>query len=118
MLSDIPHLITVEITKDDYNNLSDDEKSNVVISYKTDENGNIVYETVQTTEIIKDWEFSQEKYDELEEKRIAEEEQSKADKEYQESISNETLKAENAMLTEQITMLTECLLEMSETVYA
>ena len=32
-----------------------------------------------------------EKYDELEEKRIADEEQSKADKEYQESISNEIL---------------------------
>ena len=117
-VSQIAKIITVTLTKDAFDVLDETEKSEFTASYKEDENGNIVYETVQTTEIIKDWEFSQEKYDELEEKRIAEEEQSKADKEYQESISNETLKAENAMLTEQITMLTECLLEMSETVYA
>lgn len=117
-VSQIAKIITITLTKSEFEALNESDKTNFVASYKEDENGNIVYETVQTTEIIKDWEFSQEKYDELEEKRIAEEEQSKADKEYQESISNETLKAKNAMLTEQVSMLTECLLEMSETVYA
>ena len=90
-VTETPKMITIEITKDDYNNLSDDEKSNVVISYKTDENGYVLYETVQKIEVIKDWEFSQERYDEIEAKRIADEEQSKAEKEYQESISNEIL---------------------------
>lgn len=117
-ISQIAKIVTVTLTKDEFNVLDETEKSKFTASYKEDENGNIVYETVQITEIIKDWEFSQEKYDELEEKRIAEEEQSKADKEYQESISNETLKAENQMLTEQVDMLTTCLMEMSELVYA
>ena len=117
-VSQIAKIITITLTKSEFDALNESDKTNFVASYKEDENGNIVYETVQTTEVIKDWEFSQEKYDELEEKRIAEEEQSKANKEYQESISNETLKAENAMLTEQVDMLTTCLMEMSELVYA
>lgn len=117
-VTETPKMITVEITKDDYDNLSDDEKFNVEISYKTDENGYVLYETVEKIETVKDWEFSQERYDEIEAKRIADEEQSKADKEYQESISNEVLKAENQMLTEQVDMLTTCLMEMSELVYA
>ena len=78
----------------------------------------MVYEIVKVPEIVKDWEYSQEKYDELESKRLANEKQQQLDKEYRESISNETLKAENTMLAEQISMFTECLLEMSEIVYA
>lgn len=113
-VTETPKMITVEITKDDYDNLSDDEKFNVEISYKTDENGYVLYETVEKIETVKDWEFSQERYDEIEAKRIADEEQSKADKEYQESISNEVLKAENQMLTEQIIMLDETMTIMLE----
>lgn len=64
-ISQIAKIITVTLTKDAFDVLDETEKSKFTASYKEDENGNIVYETVQTTEIIKDWEFSQEKYDEL-----------------------------------------------------
>lgn len=111
-------LITVELTKEEYSALTDEEQSEVIVSYKKDENDNIVYETVEITEIVKDWEFSQEKYDELEQKRKDEEAQQKAEEEYQESISNKTLKEENEALMEQVDVLTACLLEMSEIVYA
>lgn len=111
-------MTTVELTKEEFAALTDDEKTNVIVSYKTDEEGNVVYETVVDTEIVKDWKFSQEKYDELEAAKAEAEEEAKANAEYQESISNETLKAENAALLEQIDMLTMCVIEMSEMVYA
>ena len=82
-------LITIELSKDEYDALED--KSAVVVSYKEDEDGNVVYETIKTTEIVKDWEFSQERFDELEAAKKAKEEQQKAEAEYQASISNETL---------------------------
>lgn len=82
-----------------------------------DENA-LCYKLVETSDGVTKWEFSQEKYDELEAVKVAAEEQQKVENEYRESISNETLKAENQALTEQIDMLTACLLEMSEMVYA
>lgn len=118
VMNQFPKIQTVELSEDEYNSLSDEEKMNVVAEYKQDELGNLVYEIVKVPEIVKDWEYSQEKYDELESKRLANEKQQQLDKEYRESISNETLKAENTMLAEQISMFTECLLEMSEIVYA
>ena len=111
-------MVGVELTKEEYEYLTDEEKSNVVISYKEDEEGNLVYETIYYTEIVKEWEFSQEKYDELEAEKIKKEQEIEQEKKYQESISNEALKAENQMLMEQIDMLTNCILEMSEMLYA
>lgn len=114
----IPQMITVELTREEYDALSEDEKSNVMISYKEDEEGNLVYETIEYTGMVKDWEFSQERYDELEAERIKREQEMEQEKEYQDSISNEALKAENQMLMEQVDMLTNCILEMSEMLYA
>lgn len=88
-VTQIPVVTTTELTKEEYDSLED--KSNVIVSYKTDEEGNLVYETVEETKIVKDWEFSQERYDELEAAKKAEEEAEKAEAEYQQSISNETL---------------------------
>lgn len=86
---EVPLTITTELTKEEYDALED--KSNTVVSYKTDEEGNIVYETIEVTNIVKVWEFSQERYDELEAERVAAEESAKAEAEYQQSISNESL---------------------------
>lgn len=88
-VTQIPVVTTTELTKEEYDALED--KSNVIVSYKTDEEGNLVYETVEETKTVKDWEFSQERYDELEAAKKAEEEAEKAEAEYQQSISNETL---------------------------
>ena len=106
------------LSEEEYNALSDEEKSNVMVSYKEDEEGNLVYETIEYIEIVKDWEFSQERYDELEAEKFKREQEMEQEKEYQESISNEALKAENEMLMSQIDMLTNCILEMSEMLYA
>ena len=113
-----PKMVCIEFTEEEYEALSDEEKSNVMVSYKEDEEGNIIYETVEYTEMVKDWEFSQERCDELEAERIKREQEIEQEKEYQESISNEALKAENEMLMNQIDMLTNCILEMSEMLYA
>lgn len=88
-VTQIPVVTTTELTKEEYDALED--KSNVVVSYKTDEDGNLVYETIEETKIVKDWEFSQERYDELEAAKKAEEEAAKSEAEHQQSISNETL---------------------------
>lgn len=114
----MPKMVSVELTKEEYDALADEEKSKVVVSYKEDEEGNLVYETIYYTEIVKEWEFSQERYDELEAEKIKKEQEMEQEKEYQESISNEALKAENQMLMEQVEMLTNCILEMSEMLYA
>ena len=117
-ITQYPKVIQVELTKGEYESLSDEEKSEIVIFSKTDEEGNFVYEDVEKTVIVKEWVFSKEKYDELEAERIKKEEEQKNQEAYNESISNETLKAENAMLTETVDMLTACIIEMSELVYA
>ena len=113
-----PRMISVELTEEEYESLSDEEKSEVVVSYKEDEEGNLIYETIEYTEIVKDWEFSQERYDELEQAKIKREQEIEKEKEYQKSISNEALKAENEKLMKQVDMLTNCILEMSEMIYA
>lgn len=111
-----PVVIRTELTKEEYDALED--KSNAFITHKTDDNGDLVFETVEVTKIVKQWQFSQERYDEMEAAKLAAEEAAKSEAEYQESISNETLKAENEALTEQVMILTDCLLEMSALVYA
>ena len=118
IISEFPKVIRVELSKDEYESLSDEEKQKINIFSKTDEEGNLLYEDVEKTIIVKEWVFSQEKYDELEAKRIEKEEEQKNQDAYNESISNETLKAENERLTEMVDMLTACVLEMSEMVYA
>ena len=111
-----PVVIHTELTKEEYDALED--KTNTIITQKTDEHGDLVCETVEVTKIVKQWQFFQERYDEMEAAKLAAEEAAKSEAEYQESISNETLKAENEALTEQVAILTDCLLEMSALVYA
>ena len=84
-ITQTPKVIQVELTKEEYEALSDEEKVEVYVFDKTDEEGNLVYEDVKKTVIVKEWAFSQEKYDELEAKRIADEEaeaEQKAEEEY------------------------------------
>ena len=72
-ITQVPKVIQVELTKEEYEALSDEEKVEIYVFDKTDEEGNLVYEDVEKTVIVKEWAFSQEKYDELEAKRIADE---------------------------------------------
>lgn len=114
----IPQFIMVEISKEEYDFLDDVERDKVIVSYKYDDDGNIIYETAEKTETIKVWEFSQEKYDEIENQKDIAKKQEEENNAYLESISNKVLKEENEKLTEQVEMLTSCILEMSEMLYA
>lgn len=73
-ITQTPKVTQVELTKEEYEALSDEEKAEINISNKVDEEGNLVYEDVEKIVIVKEWAFSQEKYDELEAQRIANEE--------------------------------------------
>lgn len=117
-ITQVPKMIAIVLLKDEYDALSDEEKDGFIAAYRVDENGELVLETIQVTKMVKDWEFSQERYVQLEAERVQKEKEQEEAKEYQESISNEALKAENKMLREEVDMLTSCLLEMSEMVYA
>ena len=72
----IPKMVTAVLSQEEFTALSDEEKEGYMVAYKEDENGELVYETIIVTEIVKDWEFSQEKYDELLAIKTAQEEES------------------------------------------
>lgn len=86
-----PKIVTIILNSEEYSALDDEEKENFIAAYKEDENGELVYETIIVTEIVKDWEFSQEKYDELMILKNQKEAEDEAAKAYQESISNKVL---------------------------
>jgi len=73
VITQIPKVVQIELTKEEYEALTDEERAKIFISNKIDEKGNLVYEDVEKIVIIKEWTFSQEKYDELEAQRIADE---------------------------------------------
>ena len=104
-ITQVPKMVTIVLLKDEYDALSDEEKDGFIAAYRVDENGELVLETIQVTKIVKDWEFSQERYDELEAERVQKEKEQEEAQEYQESISNEALKAENQMLREEVAAL-------------
>lgn len=88
--------IQLYITDEEYNNLSEEERLFIVINNKTDEEGNIIYKTVEYTEIIKEWVYDEEKYNifinekaQKEAEDLAKkEEEEKAEKEKAEEIAN------------------------------
>jgi len=74
-ITQVPKMVTVILSEEEYNALVDEEKDGYIAAYKEDENGELVYETIQVTKIVKDWEFSQDKYDELLAIKTAQEEE-------------------------------------------
>lgn len=64
-ITQAPKMVTIILSEEEYNALTNEEKDGYIAAYKEDENGELVYKTIQITKIVKDWEFSQEKYDEL-----------------------------------------------------
>lgn len=72
-VTQIPKVAQVELTKAEYNALSDEEKAEIYITNKLDEDNNQVYEDVEETVVVKEWAFSQAKFEELEAQRIADE---------------------------------------------
>lgn len=92
----VPTIVSVEITEEEYNSLSEDEKLFIMVCNKTDEEGNIIYKTVEYAESVKEWVFSEEKYkifiNEKEQKEAEElakrEAEEKAKQEKAEEIAN------------------------------
>lgn len=93
-ITQIPKMVTVVLSKDEYAALADEEKDGYIAAYKEDENGELVLETIQATKIIKDWEFSQEKYDELEAEKQAKAEEQEANEKLAKSLSAEQQRAD------------------------
>jgi hypothetical protein len=84
-ITQYPVIVQVELTKEEYEALSDEEKMEIYVFDKTDEEGNLVYEDVEKTIIVKEWAFSQEKYNELEAQRLVNEQaaaEQKAEEQY------------------------------------
>lgn len=111
IISSYPTIETIELSKEEYDALSDDEKGEVTISYKTDDNGNLVYETREIKKTIKVWEFSQVRYDELEESKNNQD-SSSTELSMMEEIN--TLKEDNENLKEQVSTLDSTLTALIE----
>ena len=91
LITQIPKMVTIVLSKDEYNALTDEEKDGFIAAYKEDENGQLVYQTIEVKEIVKDWEFSQERFEELETiKTIQQQENERVNK----SLSSEQQRAD------------------------
>lgn len=111
----------VYVTDEEYDNMTTEEQSEVFICYVTDDEGNVVYEEKEEPITVKKWVYSESKYKEL---QTAEEgRENSKEKTDSEKISDltkevERLQSNNDSLSDQVTTLTDCLIEMSEIIYA
>lgn len=94
VITQIPKMVTIVLSKDEYNALTDEEKDGFISAYKEDENGQLVYQAIEVKEIVKDWEFSQERFDELEAERVQKEKEQEETKELEKLLSPEQLRAD------------------------
>ena len=85
----VPALVSIKITEEEYNNLSEDKKLFIIVSNKTDEEGNIIYKTVEYTEEVKEWCFDKEKYNIFINEKAQKEAEEAAKKEEQEKAEQE-----------------------------
>ena len=79
------------IDESQYSELSEEVQKLYTASYATDEDGNLLLQEISVSKLQQHWEYSQEKYDELESKMISElEEQERLTK----SLSSEQQRAD------------------------
>lgn len=79
------------IDESQYSELSEEDRKLYTASYATDEDGNLLLQEISVSKLQQHWEYSQEKYDELESKMISElEEQERLTK----SLSSEQQRAD------------------------
>ena len=79
------------IDESQYSELREEDRKLYTASYATDEDGNLLLQEISVSKLQQHWEYSQEKYDELESKMISElEEQERLTK----SLSSEQQRAD------------------------
>lgn len=72
----VPKTVTIILSEEEYLALAEEDRNGYIAAYKEDENGELVYETIQVTKLVDEWEFSQERYDELTATQTAQQEAS------------------------------------------
>lgn len=70
IIESVPKQTVVKISSEEYDSLPDEEKSQYTKTYKVDENGLQVFETITEIILVKQWEFSEDKFNELNNKEL------------------------------------------------